>query len=230
MDEYIRIQSIAKQTIEQIKTILRPGMQLKEIREMCEKTMLALGADSFWYYDIGALCFCGDETTISVSGTRYKTANKEIQTNDSITIDLSPQYKNIWGDYARTIIIEEGIVVEKVENIQNIEWRNGLEMEELLHQEMKKFVTIDTTFEELYFYINTFIIEHGYINLDFAGNLGHSIVTKKEDRIYIEKGNTTKLSEVAMFTFEPHISVKDSKYGYKQEDIYYFEKNILKKL
>lgn len=55
------------------------------------------------------------------------------------------------------------------------------------------------------------------------GNLGHSIVKKKEDRIYIEKGNKTCLGEVSFFTFEPHISIAGSKYGYKRENIYYFE-------
>jgi len=32
------------------------------------------------------------------------------------------------------------------------------------------------------------------------------------------------------FTFEPHISVKGSKYGYKKENIYYFEGDELKEL
>ena len=64
---------------------------------------------------------------------------------------------------------------------------------------------------------------NGYINLDFMGNLGHSIVKQKNDRIYIEKGNTTCLSDVSYFTFEPHISIIGSKYGYKRENIYYFK-------
>ena len=29
--------------------------------------MLELGADSFWYWDVGAFVFAGDETTVSVS-------------------------------------------------------------------------------------------------------------------------------------------------------------------
>lgn len=33
-----------------------------------------------------------------------------------------------------------------------------------------------------------------------------------------------------MFTFEPHISIPDSKYGYKREDIYYFNDDRLIKL
>ena len=81
----------------------------------------------------------------------------------------------------------------------------------------------ETTFEKLYFHINEMITKHGFINLDFMGNLGHSIAKNKDDRVYIEKGNNQKLSEVSYFTFEPHISVPNSKYGYKKENIYYFE-------
>ena len=147
-----------------------------------------------------------------------------------ITIDLSPQRDNIWGDYARTIILEDGIVVESIEDISNTEWRNWLLMEEKLHMEMKNFVTKSTTFEELYFHMNDYINKNGYINLDFIGNLGHSIVKVKDDRVYIEKGNAMKLSEAAMFTFEPHISIKGSKYGYKKENIYYFAEDEIKEL
>ena len=76
--------------------------------------MLELGADSFLYWDVGAFIFLGDETNVSISGKHYVTANKTIQNNDIITIDLSPQNNNVWGDYARTIIIENGIVVDCV--------------------------------------------------------------------------------------------------------------------
>lgn len=103
-------------------------------------------------------------------------------------------------------------------------------MEQYLHKLLIENVTVNMTFEELFYYINDIISEHGFINLDFAGNLGHSIVENKDDRIYIEKGNKAKLSEVKMFTFEPHISTPDSKYGYKREDIYYFKKGKLVKL
>ena len=33
----------------------------------------------------------------------------------------------------------------------------------------------------------------------------------------------TKLADVKYFTFEPHIAFPDSKYGYKKENIYYFD-------
>ena len=228
--DYAKTQSIAKQTIEYIKKNIRPNQNLREIRELCEEKLLGLGADVFWYWDVGAFVFAGDETTVSVSGKQYVTSDKIIENNDIITIDLSPQVSNIWGDYARTIIVENGEVVDDIELIQNQEWKSGLQMEEKLHTELFRFVTKETTFEELYYHMNEFIVENGFVNLDFMGNLGHSIVKVKSDRIYIEKGNKAKLGEVNYFTFEPHIAFPDSKYGYKKENIYYFDETGLVEL
>ena len=88
----------------------------------------------------------------------------------------------------------------------------------------------ETTFEELYYHINEIILKEGFVNLDFMGNLGHSIVKDKNERVYIEKGNTQKISDVEYFTFEPHISIPDSSYGYKKENIYYFQNGKLVEL
>ena len=205
-------------------------MNLLEIRKLCEEKLLESGADSFWYWDVGAFVFAGDETCVSVSGKQYVTSDRVIGNNDIITIDLSPQVGNIWGDYARTIIVENGMVVENIGLIENPEWKSGLQMEEKLHAELLRFATKETTFEKLYYHMNEFIVENGFVNLDFMGNLGHSIVKTKGDRVYIEKGNVTKLGDVKYFTFEPHISFPDSKYGYKKENIYYFDENGLMEL
>lgn len=221
------MQNLNRDTIKYISSVIKAGMNLCEVRNLCEKYLLSHGADSFWYWDVGAFVFCGKETAISVSGREYRTSDIKIEENDIITIDLSPQNNNIWGDYARTIIIENGNVVTEVEKIQNDEWRNGFIMEEYLHKAMQEYVTADTTFEELYYHINKIITEKGYVNLDFMGNLGHSIVMDKNDRIYIEKGNKAKLSSVKAFTFEPHISVPNSSYGYKMENIYSFNNGKL---
>ena len=105
-------------------------MKLFDIRKLCEEKLMELGADSFWYWDVGAFVFAGDETTVSVSGKQYVTSDKIIENNDIITIDLSPQVGNIWGDYARTIIVENGEVVDDIELIQNQEWKSGLQMED----------------------------------------------------------------------------------------------------
>lgn len=227
---YSQIQLAAKKTIEYIKNTIKSGMNLLEIRKFCEEKLLELGADSFWYWDVGAFVFAGDETTVSVSGKQYVTSDRVIGNNDIITIDLSPQVGNIWGDYARTIIVENGMVVEDIGLIENQEWKSGLQMEEKLHAELLRFATKETTFEELYYHMNEFIVENGFVNLDFMGNLGHSIVKTKGDRVYIEKGNMTKLGDVKYFTFEPHIAFPDSKYGYKKENIYYFDENGLMEL
>lgn len=224
------MQNLNRATIKRLKKNIEIGMPLSKVRSICEKFMLENGADSFWYWNVGAFVFAGDETTVSVSGREYQTSKRIIGNDDIITVDLSPQNNNIWGDYARTIVIENGKVIDDVRDIHNNEWKQGLQMEQYLHQSLIEKATADMTFEELYYYINDLIFKHGFLNLDFAGNLGHSIVQNKDDRIYIEKGNKAKLSEVKMFTFEPHISTPNSKYGYKKEDIYYFKKGRLAKL
>lgn len=173
---YRDVQKIAKDTMAYAKKNIYAGMNLLEIRELCEKKMLELGADSFWYWDIGAFVFAGDDTAISVSGKEYKTSNRVISDNDIITIDLSPQINGLWGDYARTLIVENGIVIEGYDS-SNAEWKNGLMIQNKLHKAMVRYVTPDTTFEELYYYINKVIEDNGYINLDFKRNLGHSIKT-----------------------------------------------------
>lgn len=227
--EYKEVQQIAKETIKYAKDIIKPGMNLLDIRRLCEEKMLELGADSFWYWDIGAFVFAGDETTISVSGKQYVTSSRIIGENDIVTIDLNPQCGNIWGDYARTIILENGVVTDK-NNVSNIEWKKGLQMEDKLHQELVGFVNKETTFEELYYHINELILKEGFVNLDFMGNLGHSIVKDKNERVYTEEGNTQKISDVKYFTFEPHISNSGAKYGFKKENIYYFKNGKLVEL
>ena len=147
--DYQQVQKIAKDTIEYARKNITSGMNLLDIRKMCEDKMLELGADSFWYWDVGAFVFAGNETTVSVSGAKYKTSDRVIEQNDIITIDLSPQNGDTWGDYARTIIIQNGVVVQ-AEDVDNAEWKNGLLMEEFLHSELFNFVTPNTTFEELY--------------------------------------------------------------------------------
>lgn len=224
-----QVQEIAKNTMEYAKQHIKAGMSISDIRKMCEDKMLELGADSFWYWDVGAFVFSGNETTKSVSGREYKTSDRIIEDNDIVTIDLSPQFNNIWGDYARTVILQNGVAVE-TNNVVNSEWKIGLLTEDFLHSELIKFATPKTTFEELYFHMNQVIKDKGFINLVFLGNLGHSIVKHKKDRIYIEKGNMAYLSDVKYFTFEPHISVKGSKYGFKKENIYYFKNGKLDEL
>lgn len=227
---HCQVQGIAKNAMKYARQNIKPGMSISYIRKMLEDQMLESGADSFWYYNIGAFIFSGEETSISISGKEYVTPDTVVKENDIITIDLSPQVGRVWGDYARTVVIEGGAVVENIENIKNDEWRLGLQTEDKLHNVMREFITFETTFDELFHYMNDYIISCGYVNLDFLGNLGHSIVKNKFDRIYIEKGNKKMLSDVKAFTFEPHIALPNSKYGFKKENIYYFNNGELMEL
>ncbi len=227
---HIQAQSIAKQTMEFIRNQIRPGMELAEIRRLCEAEMIRLGADSFWYYDVGAFCFAGDQTALSVSGRQYQTADRRIQREDLITIDLSPQIGGRWGDYARTIVLQEGKVVRQAADVQNEEWRSGLLTEELLRQELRSFARPEISFHQLYEHFNRLIEKSGFVNLDFLGNLGHTIVQNKAERVFIEQGAELRLGEAGLFTFEPHIGRPGSVYGYKREDIYYFDEKGLQQL
>lgn len=120
------VQAVAKRTMEWIQDMVRPGMTLSEVRSLCEEKMLSLGADSFWYWGVGAFVFAGEETSLSVSGRKYRVSDRAIGENDIVTIDLSPQAGDIWGDYARTIIVENGCVVRRIDAIKNGEWREGM--------------------------------------------------------------------------------------------------------
>ena len=223
IDLYSSMQNLNRAAVKYVADTMKTGMSLPYIKKLCEDYLLENGADSFWYWDVGAFIFSGDETALSVSGKEYQVADRIIQKNDIITIDLSPQRNSIWGDYARTLVFEDGVLCDEIEKIKKDEWRNGLQMEEYLHQALIDVGAPDMTFEELYYYMNELIVKEGFINLDFLGNLGHSIVKNKKDRIYTEKGNRKRLSDVRMFTFEPHISIPNSQYGYNKDDIFYFE-------
>jgi len=227
---YSAMQDLNRAAINYIAGTMRVGMNIRDIKALCENYLLENGADSFWYWDVGAFIFSGDETAVSVSGRDYMVTDRTVQENDIITIDLSPQKNNIWGDYARTLVFENGVLCNETDRIKNDEWRRGLQMEEYLHKALIDMAAPDMTFEELYYFMNDLIVKKGFLNLDFLGNLGHSIVKNINDRIYIEKGNHKKLSDVEMFTFEPHISIPESKYGYKREDIYYFDNGKLERV
>ena len=74
--EYRQVQKIAKDTLAYAIHRIKPGMNLREIRRLCEEKMPELGADSFWYWDVGAFVFAGEETAVSISGRQYTTSDR----------------------------------------------------------------------------------------------------------------------------------------------------------
>ena len=180
-DLYSEMQNLNRAAIKYAADVIKAGMNLSDVKVLCENYLLENGADSFWYWDVGAFVFAGDETAVSVSGKDYQVTDRTIQENDIITIDLSPQKNNIWGDYARTLVFENGVLCDEIDRIKNDEWRNGLQMEEYLHKTLFDVAMPDITFEKLYYYMNDVIAKKGFLNLDFLGNLGHSIVKNKKN-------------------------------------------------
>ena len=165
IDLYSSMQNLNRAAVKYVADTMKTGMSLPYIKKLCEDYLLENGADSFWYWDVGAFIFAGDETALSVSGKDYQAADRIIQKDDIITIDLSPQRNNIWGDYARTLVFEDGVLCDEIEKIKRDEWRNGLQMEEYLHQALIDAGTPDMTFEELYYYMNELIVTQKSYNM-----------------------------------------------------------------
>lgn len=221
--EYRKVQSIAKDTIAELKHVIKAGITEREIVMKAEEIMRNKGIESFWYHGIGAFVQVGKRTAISESGSHYVPSETVVGRNDIVTVDLSPELHTFWGDYARTIIVVDGQAMDDRLIGNASEFSQGFRTGEELHKAFIEFVKPNMTFEEVYLYINEVIQHLGYINLDFSGNLGHSIEFDKDRRTYFELGNKTKLNEVSYFTFEPHIKRMDGEHGYKREDIYYFQ-------
>lgn len=221
------MQNIARSAMEATRAHLRPGQTLVDVRVFCESVMRELGADSFWYWGIGAFVFAGEGTTKSVSGRDYETPDYTLGQNELITLDLSPQRDGVWGDFARSLVMEDGVALGDARDSSRTDWRNGVETEYLLHGQLVDSARPWQTFDEVATFMNGRIRELGYANLDFRGNLGHSIPQNGAERIYLEEGNQARLGSVQSFTFEPHVQQAGNCFGYKHENIYAFSRGRL---
>lgn len=214
------VQSKAKNVLSAIATTISARSTERTIVDTAISMLAAVGITETWYYECPAFVLLGSRSCLSLSGRDYVPAEEPVGTENLLTIDLSPCEGVLWGDYARSLCVENGGVVP---HPSSPDFRDGMKVETSLHQQMTHFVTPDTSFHQLYEFANDSIASAGYENLDFMGNVGHSIESRREDRIYVEKGNHRRLSEVSCFTFEPHIRRKGGRWGFKHEDIYFLE-------
>jgi Xaa-Pro aminopeptidase len=216
-------QDIARQTLSQLHSFVQVGMSEKDIESKALEWMVEKGSNSWWYHGIGAVVLLGRRSVASMPGRQYHASeDNKVLENDVITIDLAPTVDGYWGDYARTLFVERGLVA-KEDDPQNPEFRQGLHAELHLHRTMMECATPDMPFEELFFKLNAEITKLGFENLDFKGNLGHTVEMDEADRIYIERGSKTPIGTGRGFTFEPHIRALGGAFGYKRENIYYFD-------
>jgi len=182
----------------------------------------AHGIRETWYHDCPALVLLGGRSCVSVSGRDYRPALVPVGQTNLVTVDLSPSRLGRWGDCARSFPVEEGRVTFTPRSPAFV---GGMAFLPRLHAAMREFVTPRTTFHELAIWSATQIDAGGFVNLDFRGNVGHSIATRREDRLYIERDNHRPLGEVDFFTFEPHVREIDGTWGFKHEDIFFFNAN-----
>ncbi|MFL1492674.1 M24 family metallopeptidase [Pseudomonas antarctica] len=214
------VQTAAKWVLQQLSACITPDSTETSIARRATQLLNEAGYPDTWYYDCPAFVLLGSRSLLSVSGRDYRPAQESVGTHNLITVDLSPRSGSHWGDCARSFYMEEGVC--RAVPI-GVEFGRGHATEHALHDSMRLFVRPETTFNALYEFANDLIETACFENLDFAGNVGHSICAQRDQRLYIEAGNHRRLEEVACFTFEPHIREQGGRWGYKHENIYFFD-------
>ena len=218
--EHRAVQAIAKGVLAALGPSIVPSDTEASIAQRATNLLADAGIAETWYHNCPAFVLLGSRSCLSISGREYKPANEPVGNENLVTVDLSPMRNGIWGDCARSFCIEDGRAVERP---TCREFPAGIEAEQFLHARMMDFTTPQTTFEDLFAFANKEIEKLGFENLDFLRNVGHSIESHPDRRRYIQAENAIPLGEVALFTFEPHIRTKGGSWGFKHENIYYFD-------
>lgn len=218
-DEYRIVQNAARTALAQLGPTIRPSDTEATIAKRAVDLLADLGFPDTWYYTCPALVLLGSRSCASLSGREYVPSNEHVGEFNLVTVDLSPLRGDIWGDCARSYCIEDGRFTTSP---RAREFIDGLAAEAALHTFLCSFVRPDMTFDELFRAANAQIAGAGFENLDFQGNIGHSIERQRSDRKFIERDNLQRLGDVAFFTFEPHIRTRGGSWGFKYENIYFF--------
>ncbi len=212
-------QDAAKAVLRELAESLGPQDTEESIASRAASALYRHGIRETWYYDCPALVLLGSRSCTSLSGRNYRPQREPVGDTNLVTIDLSPSHEGHWGDCARSFPVEQGHVTASPGNLA---LAAGVSFLRHLHLAMRSFVTPRTTFHELAMWTARQIEAGDFVNLDFRGNVGHSIVTRREDRLYIEAGNHRSLGEASFFTFEPHVRATAGTWGFKHEDIFFF--------
>lgn len=218
--EYKRVQSIAKNVHDELMHLIAADSTEESIAKDAITLLNKHGIDDTWYHGVPAFVLLGSRSCLSISGRDYIPSTEKVGMTNLVTIDLSPSLNGVWGDCARSFVVENGCCTQ---NPQTNEFIDGKRIQAQLHERMMKYVTPETRLSELFEFGNQTIAEFSYENLDFLGNLGHSIETTSSARRYIDKESQETLGCLRLFTFEPHIRKPNGKWGFKHENIYYFD-------
>lgn len=213
------VQAIARRVLADLGETITPDDSERTIAARATSMMKRLGITATWYYDCPAFVLLGSRSCLSVSGANYVPESEPVGVTNLVTVDLSPSLNGAWGDCARSFVVENG---RHTDMPTLPEFKRGLDAERQLHQRVISFATRETSFEHLFDFANADIADLGFENLDFSGNVGHSIESSRIDRRFIEAGNSARLGDAKLFTFEPHIRELGGQWGFKHEDIYFF--------
>ena len=219
-DDHCTVQAAAKHVLRLLGPTLVATDTEATIATRAVRLLASEGITDTWYYDCPAFVLLGSRSCLSISGRDYVPNHEPVGDTNLVTVDLSPVFNGAWGDCARSFAIEGGAYVSQP---QADELQEGFVAEAVLHKAMRTFESPATTFDELFVFGNAELMRLGFENLDLHANLGHSIASQRESRIYIEAGNHRPLGSVSLFTFEPHIRKVGGVWGFKYENIYFFD-------
>jgi methionine aminopeptidase len=219
---YRRVQSAARQVLANMQGCIRPGMTEVGIIDLCDRMQRQLGVERYWYNDLPAVVLVGARTPVTFAAP-YIPSCEVVQQDDLVTIDLNPEIGGYWGDCARSYFIEAGQV--QIRPVLNPEFVAGYMAEQSLHAWLQTQAKPEMTCDQLACLIDRQIEQAGFERLD---EFAHSISCNQAGLRFVQRGDTTPLQALGLFTLEPHLRLPGGRYGFKQEEIYYFEGRQLK--
>jgi Xaa-Pro aminopeptidase len=217
LKHYQKVQDAARYTLDNIIEFIKPGITEVGLVKKCDELQRSAGVDDYWYKGLPAVVLAGDHTALAISRTPYVPSDYPVQENDLITIDLNPSINGYCGDYARTYYIEAGVTKRTPQ--YDKELLAGADAQKHLHSVLMQLAHADMTFNDLYQIMRVEIDQRGFEQLDY---LGHGVQKDMQHLNFIAPDVMCSLGDVGFFTLEPQIRLKGGRYGFKHENIYYF--------
>lgn len=225
LEHYRKVQDAARMTLDGMTEFIKPGVSEADLITQCDALQRAAGVDGYWYKSLPALVLIGDHTGLAISRTPYVPSQTTVQETDLVTIDLNPSIGGYCGDYARSYYIEGG-VTRRIP-VQNNEFLAGASAQQHLHALLMEVTSKDMSFNELYRLLHEEIERLGFEQLDY---LGHGVQKDMDHLDFIAPNVMRSLGDAGFFTLEPQIRLKGGRYGFKHENIYYFQGSKLQEL
>ncbi len=225
LKRYQKVQEAARYTLDNIAGFIKPGVTEIDLIKKCDELQRSAGVDNYWYKELPALVLAGDHTALAISRTPYVPSDYPVQENDLITIDLNPSINGYCGDCARSYYIEAGVT--KLTPQYDKELLAGADAQKHLHSVLMRLAHADMTFSDLYQIMRVEIDQLGFEQLDY---LGHGVQKDMQHLDFIAPDVICSLGDAELFTLEPQIRLKGGRYGFKHENIYYFNGKSLQEL